>query len=216
MRILIDILHPAHVHFYRNFYEEMAGRGHELTITARDKDRSVDLLEQYDLPYEQISVQKSGAVGMVTEMTQRTGALMKVMGDFQPDVMTGIMGPSIALAGAMKRVPAVVFYDTEFARADELVRVPARAQRRHARLLPGQGARHPRPLRGLPRARVPAPEPVPARPREARGLRRRARRAVLDRAVRLVAGGARPERDRADRRAEARPRRASSSATVAC
>ena len=116
MRILIDILHPAHVHFYRNFYEVMAGRGHELTITARDKDRSVDLLEQYDLPYEQISVQKSGAVGMVTEMTSRTRALMKIMGDFKPDVMTGIMGPSIALAGAAKRVPSVVFYDTEFAR----------------------------------------------------------------------------------------------------
>ena len=69
MRILIDILHPAHVHFFRNFYEVMAGRGHELTITARDKDRSVDLLEQYGLPYEQISVQKSGGVGLVTEMT---------------------------------------------------------------------------------------------------------------------------------------------------
>ncbi len=116
MRILIDVLHPAHVHFFRNFYDVMSGRGHELTITARDKDRSVDLLEQYGLPYEQISVQKSGGVGLVTEMAQRTGALMKIMDRFQPDVMTGIMGPSIALAGKMKKVPAVVFYDTEFAR----------------------------------------------------------------------------------------------------
>lgn len=115
MRILIDILHPAHVHFFRNFYGEMSERGHELCITARDKDRSVDLLKQYGLPYEQISVQKSGTVGMVTELTARTGALLKVMQRFRPDVMTGIMGPSIALAGAVKRVPAVVFYDTEFA-----------------------------------------------------------------------------------------------------
>jgi predicted glycosyltransferase len=35
---------------------------------------------------------------------------------FRPDVMTGIMGPSIAVAGAVRRVPSVVFYDTEFAR----------------------------------------------------------------------------------------------------
>jgi predicted glycosyltransferase len=116
MRILIDILHPAHVHFYRNFYEVMSDRGHELCITARDKDRSVDLLRRYGLPYEQISEQKSGGVGMVVEMTQRTAALMKVMQRFRPDVMTGIMGPSIALAGKVRRVPAVVFYDTEFAR----------------------------------------------------------------------------------------------------
>lgn len=116
MRILIDILHPAHVHFFRHFHEVMSDRGHELCVTARDKDRSVDLLRRYGIPFEQISVQKSGGVGMVVEMTQRTGALLKVMQRFRPDVMTGIMGPSIALAGKLRRVPSVVFYDTEFAR----------------------------------------------------------------------------------------------------
>jgi uncharacterized protein len=42
---------------------------------------------------------------------------MKIMRSFRPDVMTGIMGPSIAVAGALRprRVPSVVFYDTEFA-----------------------------------------------------------------------------------------------------
>jgi predicted glycosyltransferase len=116
MRVLVDILHPAHVHFFRNFTAEMGRRGHEVMITARNKDRSVELLDRFGLPYEHISDQRSGAVGMVTEMTQRTRRLLEVMRRFQPDVMTGIMGPSIAVAGALKRVPAVVFYDTEFAR----------------------------------------------------------------------------------------------------
>ncbi len=115
MRILIDILHPAHVHFFRNFYREMEDRGHELRITARSKDRSLELLDQYHLPYEHISDQRSGA-GMAIEMAQRTRKLMKQMAEFRPDAMTGIMGPSIAIAGALRRVPAVVFYDTEFAR----------------------------------------------------------------------------------------------------
>jgi predicted glycosyltransferase len=114
MRVLIDILHPAHVHFFRNFHAEMEARGHEVCITARDKDRSVELLQALDLPYQQISRQKSGA-GLAVEMATRTPRLMKVMRSFKPDVMTGIMGPSIALAGALRRVPAVVFYDTEFA-----------------------------------------------------------------------------------------------------
>jgi hypothetical protein len=117
MRVLIDILHPAHVHFFRNFYAEMESRGHEVCITARDKDRSVELLRAYDLPYQQISQQKSGGAGLMLEMAQRTPRLMKIMRSFRPDVMTGIMGPSIALAGTvrLRRVPAVVFYDTEFA-----------------------------------------------------------------------------------------------------
>ena len=114
MRVLIDILHPAHVHFFRNFHAEMTDRGHQLCITARDKDRSVELLQAFGLPYQQISRQKSGA-GLAVEMARRTARLMKIMRSFRPDVMTGIMGPSIALAGAVRRVPAVVFYDTEFA-----------------------------------------------------------------------------------------------------
>jgi predicted glycosyltransferase len=116
MRVLIDILHPAHVHFYRNFHDEMQQRGHEVHITARAKDRSLDLLDQYGLPHDHISDQRAGGVGMVTEMAQRTRKLMGIMGEFKPDVMTGIMGPSIAIAGKLKRVPSVVFYDTEFAK----------------------------------------------------------------------------------------------------
>jgi uncharacterized protein len=115
MRILIDVLHPAHVHFFRNFHREMVDRGHELCITARDKDRSVELLQEYGLPHEMISVQRRGGGGLAVEMAQRTRRLLKVMRAFRPDVMTGIMGPSIAVAGKLRRVPAVVFYDTEFA-----------------------------------------------------------------------------------------------------
>jgi predicted glycosyltransferase len=115
MRILIDILHPAHVHFFRHFHDEMAGRGHELCITARGKDRSLDLLDQFGLPYHHLSDQRNGNAGLAIELAQRTRRLLQVMREFRPDVMTGIMGPTIALAGAVRRTPAVVFYDTEFA-----------------------------------------------------------------------------------------------------
>src|SRR5262245_30162276 len=126
MRILIDILHPAHVHFFRNFHNEMRARGHEMCITARDKDRSVELLQAFELPYQQISSQKSGGAGLAVEMAQRTPRLMKVMRSFRPDVMTGIMGPSIAAAGARRRHrrPAVVLYDTAVARQPNRVVYP--------------------------------------------------------------------------------------------
>jgi hypothetical protein len=115
MRILIDILHPAHVHFFRHFHDEMVSRGHELCITARGKDGSLELLSRFGLPYHHLSNQRSGKAGLAIELVQRTRRLLKVMREFRPDVMTGIMGPTIALAGAVRRTPAVVFYDTEFA-----------------------------------------------------------------------------------------------------
>jgi predicted glycosyltransferase len=116
MRILIDVLHPAHVHFFRNFHTEMEERGHELCITARSKDRSLELLDRYGLPYVQLSTQKSGGAGLAIEMAQRTRRLVSVIREFRPDVLTGIMGPSIAVAGRLTRLPSVVFYDTEFAK----------------------------------------------------------------------------------------------------
>ena len=154
---------------------------------------------------------------MVTEMTQRTGALMKVMQRFQPDVMTGIMGPSIALAGKLRQVPSVVFYDTEFARQTNWFVYPLA----HSVVTPdcyqGKVRGTQRTLRRLPRARVPPPEPVHAGPGEARARSAcRAGRAVLDRALRLLAGRARPQRDGAHRRRRSATWSRRSASTAGC
>jgi len=114
VKVLIDILHPAHVHFFRNFHAEMTGRGHELFVTARAKECSAELLDRYAVPYRLVSYQQSGP-GLARELVQRTSRIVRLIREFRPDVLTGIMGPSIAIAGAICRVPAVVFYDTEFA-----------------------------------------------------------------------------------------------------
>jgi predicted glycosyltransferase len=114
MRILIDILHPAHVHFFRYFRDEMLDRGHEVLVTAREKDVAVDLLTGYAISHEVLSVQKAG-VGLAGELVARTGRLIRIARREKPTVLTGIMGPSIALAGRLLRIPSVVFYDTEFA-----------------------------------------------------------------------------------------------------
>jgi predicted glycosyltransferase len=115
MRLLIDILHPAHVHFFRHFAQDMTARGHEVRFTARAKDCATDLLDHYGISYELLSRQGSG-LGLALELASRTWKLTALARSWRPDVMTGIMGPSIALAGRVLGIPAVVFYDTEFAK----------------------------------------------------------------------------------------------------
>lgn len=114
MRLLIEILHPAHVHFFRNFVAEMESRGHEVMLTVRDKDVTLDLLEEYGLEYRVLSAQAVGSVGLARELASRVNSLSTIVKQYRPDVLTGIMGPTIVLAGR-RRVPTVVFYDTEFA-----------------------------------------------------------------------------------------------------
>src|SRR5262249_27790102 len=64
--------------------------------------------------------------GLAVEMAQRTPRLMKIMRSFKPDVMTGIMGPSIAVAGALRlpRVPPGGVYGTAFARQTNPIGYP--------------------------------------------------------------------------------------------
>ena len=51
MNILIDIVHPAHVHLVRNFYKEMSARGHKVVVTCKHIPAAMQLLEMYEIPY---------------------------------------------------------------------------------------------------------------------------------------------------------------------
>jgi predicted glycosyltransferase len=113
---MVDILHPAHVHVFKNFIREMEGRGHEVMITAREKDNSVELLRHEGFDPVVISEHRPGMRQLAAELAVRSRRFHRQVRAFKPDVLTGIMGPTIALVGRATGTPSVVFYDTELAR----------------------------------------------------------------------------------------------------
>jgi predicted glycosyltransferase len=119
MRLLIDILHPAHVHVFRNLAQELTARGHEVRFTLREKECARDLLDQYGIGYDVLSQQRHGA-GLAVELAARSAKLWKIVAQFRPHFLAGVMGPSIALVGRLRRlmgdpVRTAIFYDTEMA-----------------------------------------------------------------------------------------------------
>jgi predicted glycosyltransferase len=124
MRLLVDVLHPAHVHFFRNTISEVTARGGDVLVTARDKEVTLDLLEAYDIPHLVLSRQSVGALGLAGEWVGRTARLASVARRFAPDLLVGIMGVSIAPVGRLLRTPSLVFYDTEAARQTNRVVYP--------------------------------------------------------------------------------------------
>ena len=118
MRVLIDILHPAHVHIFRNLVTELQARGHEVRLTMRDKDVARELLDEYGFHYDVISQQQRG-LALAGEFMLRNARLWDVVERFRPHFLAGAMGPSIAVVGRLRRllrrdpVRVVVFYDTE-------------------------------------------------------------------------------------------------------
>ena len=71
MRIAIDLLHPAHVHFFKNLIGILLDRGDQVLLTARRKDITIELLDQLGLPYETISTLGVGKAGLLVELITR-------------------------------------------------------------------------------------------------------------------------------------------------
>jgi predicted glycosyltransferase len=117
MRLLFDVLHPAHVLFFRPLADHVRAEGGEVLFTAREKDVTLQLLEAYELPHEVLTQIGGGPLGLAREMAVRTAKLILRVRSFKPDLLLGIMGPVIAPVSRLTGVPSWVYYDTETATA---------------------------------------------------------------------------------------------------
>jgi predicted glycosyltransferase len=113
VRILIDITHPAHVHFFRNAIGIWRERGHEVCVVARRKDIAVALLERFGLDHDDLGPASGGLWGLGRELLLRGSRLCGRVRRLRPDVVTAVGGVFVAPAAWVCRVPSVIFYDTE-------------------------------------------------------------------------------------------------------
>jgi predicted glycosyltransferase len=124
MKVLVDIVHPADVHFFKHAIRAWERRGHEVLVTARDKEMACQLLNAYKFTFTCISTQGKGLWGLAKELMIRDARLYRITRRFRPDILTGFTGISIAHVGKLVGKPSIVFYDTEFARLSNALTYP--------------------------------------------------------------------------------------------
>lgn len=124
MRVLVEVLHPAHVHFFRNAIATWKARGDHVLVLSREKEVANHLLRGYGIEFESISRLGSNKLQLLSEMLVRDVRMTRRALSFRPDVLVGIMGVTIAQVGRLIRKPAIVFYDTEIARVTNRVVYP--------------------------------------------------------------------------------------------
>lgn len=124
MNILIDISHPAHVHFFKNAVQIWETHGHSVKIAARDKDVTLQLLRDLDYPYKSLSKIGKGILGLSFELLQHESRLVKVAREFEADVILEIGGTFIVHAGKLLGINTVVFTDTEHAKLSNAITFP--------------------------------------------------------------------------------------------
>lgn len=115
MRVLFDIVHPAHVHLYRHLHAELRAEGHETLVVARDKEVTLELLDAFGIPYEWTG--RAGAKSTparAAELAWRDVVLTRLSLRFRPDVVC-TRNPAGVHAGRL--VGAWTVYDSVDGRA---------------------------------------------------------------------------------------------------
>lgn len=124
MKIFVDIGHPAHVHYFKNFIRIMRKNGHHFFVSARDKEVTFDLLEKYGIKY----FSRGKGVKRLAEkplyMVKADFLLYKQALRFRPDLFLSFGSPYAAHVSTMQGKVHIAFDDTEHARFEHLLYRP--------------------------------------------------------------------------------------------
>lgn len=115
MRVLFDISHPAHVHFYRHMIMTLERAKHSCLVIARDKDVTLPLLEHFGISCKSIGRSRGQTrLGQAAELLARDTALVRAARRFTPHAIL-TRNPSGVQAARIARTTGV--FDTDDGRA---------------------------------------------------------------------------------------------------
>jgi hypothetical protein len=124
MKLIIDISHPAHYHFFKNAISGFKKAGHSVMIVSRDKDFTLELLDSAGLEHVCLSKHTPGILGLAAEMWIHEKGLFREIKKFHPDALLQIGGTFIVHVGKLTGTPSIVFYDTENATLSNAITYP--------------------------------------------------------------------------------------------
>ena len=124
MRIFIDIGHPAHVHYFRYTINKLKNDGHNIFITARRKDVTHQLLDNYNIPYTSRGTGSNNLIGKFFYLLKADLLLLRLAKDFNPDLFLSFASPYASHVSSIIRKPHIAFTDTEHAKLGILSFLP--------------------------------------------------------------------------------------------
>jgi len=113
MNILIDIGHPAHVHFFKNLIHNLKKNGHSVQLIARDKEVTHALLQAYGFEYFKRGELHKSMIKKALGILSIDFTIYKIAKKFKPDILLGVHNPYIAHVGKIIGKPSIIFTDTE-------------------------------------------------------------------------------------------------------
>ncbi len=100
MRILVQLSHPAHFHFYKVVAQNLIDEGNKVLFVIKSKDILEVLLQNAGLPYVNINqhAHRGSKLGILWDMIVREWRIIKLCRKHKIDLLTGST-PDVAHAG---------------------------------------------------------------------------------------------------------------------
>jgi hypothetical protein len=115
MRILIDINHPAHFHYFRNFIKLMEAKGHRFCVINRDSKMINQLLDYYGIEHyiRNKRPDKKGTIVSLTNLLKMILWCIRKSFNFHPDLYVGFGSSACAISSRLFNKPCILMDDTE-------------------------------------------------------------------------------------------------------
>ena len=126
MKILIDINHPAHVHYFRNFIKLMEAKGHQFCVINRDSKMINQLLDYYGIKHtiRNKRPDKKGTFASMVNLVRMTLWCIRKSISFRPDMYMGFGSSACAITSSFFRKYCIILSDTEHNTFNQKLFVP--------------------------------------------------------------------------------------------
>jgi len=118
VRVWVDITNSPHAVIFRPLIARMRGRGHDVTVTAREFAQTLGLLDRFDIPHAVVGAHGGASRrGKARAMAGRSAALTRFARAGRFDLAVAHGSTDQPLAARVAGTPQVTMFDYEFAAA---------------------------------------------------------------------------------------------------
>ncbi len=110
MKILIEIAQQTNVHFFKNIIKGLEKRGHRVLIVSRERESTTELMKEYGLRGEAITVFRPRKANLFRELLVRDYKIWRIGRRFKPNLVFTRSAAGVH-AGRLLRVPVIVDND---------------------------------------------------------------------------------------------------------
>ncbi|MEG2070418.1 MAG: DUF354 domain-containing protein, partial [Bacteroidales bacterium] len=115
MKILIDIGHPAHIHYFKNCVKILSEKNYDFLFVVRERNSTIELIQNLKFNYRSRGKGGSNLISKLLLIPVIDFKLFKIAKTFNPDIFLSFSSFYAAHIAWIMRKTHIAFDDTEHA-----------------------------------------------------------------------------------------------------